>query len=314
MQRGPGRREVGHGNLAERALQSVLPPLEEFPYTIRIVSEILESNGSSSMASVCGGSLALMDAGVPLRAPVAGIAMGLIQHRGRVAVLSDILGDEDHLGDMDFKVCGTERGVTAVQMDNKLGSLPREVLGRFVRDHLDEIRARALEPVSTPSALTGSRPVFTYWHQGFDDAPPIVARCHQSLIAHEGVDRVRIADRHCADCDLATQMPVYAGGGFLELLLAPAADHHVGAETCERVGHAAAHPGATARHQADPAREQIRPEGDRMRRQLFIAESPLTRHAGWFEPAHSSFHLIFRAARAPIRWQRSGSGCRLGCG
>jgi polyribonucleotide nucleotidyltransferase len=126
--RGPGRREIGHGNLAHRALEPVLPSLEDFPYTMRLVSDISESNGSSSMATVCGGCLALMDAGVPLTAPVAGIAMGLVAEDGRHQVLSDILGDEDHLGDMDFKVAGTADGVTAIQMDNKLGALPPEVL------------------------------------------------------------------------------------------------------------------------------------------------------------------------------------------
>ena len=130
--RGPGRREIGHGNLAYRALAAVLPEADTFPYTIRVESEIAESNGSSSMATVCGGTLALMDAGVPIARPVAGIAMGLILegegNNARFAILSDILGDEDHLGDMDFKVAGTERGITAVQMDNKVGSLPRAVL------------------------------------------------------------------------------------------------------------------------------------------------------------------------------------------
>ena len=111
--RGRRRREIGHGDLAERALARVLPTYEDFPYTIRIVSEMLESNGSSSMAAVCGGSLSLMDAGVPIKTPVAGIAMGLIKEGDKVAVLSDILGDEDHLGDMDFKVCGTAHGITA---------------------------------------------------------------------------------------------------------------------------------------------------------------------------------------------------------
>ncbi|RME02155.1 MAG: polyribonucleotide nucleotidyltransferase, partial [Deltaproteobacteria bacterium] len=128
--RGPGRREIGHGNLARRAIEPLLPPPETFPYTIRIVSDITESNGSSSMATVCGASLALMDAGVPIVRPVAGIAMGLVKTEAQVAVLSDILGDEDHLGDMDFKVAGTEVGITAVQMDNKLGSLSREILAR----------------------------------------------------------------------------------------------------------------------------------------------------------------------------------------
>jgi len=131
--RGPGRREVGHGNLAERALKAVLPAHEKFPYTIRIVAETLESNGSSSMAAVCGGTLALMDAGVPIGAPVAGIAMGLIQEGDRVAVLSDILGDEDHLGDMDFKVAGTRRGVTAVQMDIKIESVDWAVMERALQ-------------------------------------------------------------------------------------------------------------------------------------------------------------------------------------
>jgi polyribonucleotide nucleotidyltransferase len=126
--RGPGRREVGHGALAERAVTRLLPGHEEFPYTIRIVSEILESNGSSSMASVCGASLSLMDCGVPIRKPVAGIAMGLITEEGKVAILSDILGDEDHLGDMDFKVCGTDKGITAIQMDIKIEGLERRVL------------------------------------------------------------------------------------------------------------------------------------------------------------------------------------------
>jgi len=128
--RGPGRREVGHGNLALRALKNILPPEEKNPYTIRIVSDILESNGSSSMATVCAGSLALMDAGVPVKGPVSGIAMGMISDSktGKYAILSDILGDEDHLGDMDFKVTGTENGITACQMDLKVDGLTYEVL------------------------------------------------------------------------------------------------------------------------------------------------------------------------------------------
>ena len=126
--RGPGRREIGHGNLAERALLPVLPPEESFPYTTRIVSEILESNGSTSMATVCGGSLSLMDAGVPVAAPVAGIAMGLIKEGEHVRVLSDILGDEDHLGDMDFKVAGTPNGVTSLQMDIKISGVDRDIM------------------------------------------------------------------------------------------------------------------------------------------------------------------------------------------
>ncbi len=126
--RGPGRREVGHGTLAERAIQPVLPEHEDFPYTLRVVSETLESNGSSSMATVCGSTLALLDAGVPLQSPVAGIAMGLIQDGDRVAILSDILGDEDHLGDMDFKVAGTSEGITALQMDIKVTQIDWDIL------------------------------------------------------------------------------------------------------------------------------------------------------------------------------------------
>ena len=124
----PKRREIGHGRLAKRALAAVLPTAEEFAYSIRVVSEITESNGSSSMASVCGGCLSLMDAGVPLKAQVAGIAMGLIKEGNRFAVLSDILGDEDHLGDMDFKVAGTETGVTALQMDIKITGITKEIM------------------------------------------------------------------------------------------------------------------------------------------------------------------------------------------
>ena len=135
--RGPGRREIGHGALAERALLPVLPPEEDFPYTIRVVSEVLESNGSSSMATVCGGSLALMDAGVPIRSAVAGIAMGLVKEGEQVRVLTDILGDEDHLGDMDFKVAGTTNGITAIQMDNKVGGVTREVMRQALHQARD---------------------------------------------------------------------------------------------------------------------------------------------------------------------------------
>ena len=130
MLRGPSRREIGHGNLAERALSKMLPDEGVFPYTIRLVSEILESNGSSSMATVCGGSLSLMDAGVPMKKPVAGIAMGLIKEGEDYMVLTDILGDEDHLGDMDFKVAGTADGITALQMDIKISGIPDAVLGQ----------------------------------------------------------------------------------------------------------------------------------------------------------------------------------------
>ena len=130
MLRGPSRRDIGHGALAERSISRILPSNEKFPYTIRIVSEVLESNGSSSMATVCGASLALMDAGVPIKSPVAGIAMGLIKEGDRVAILTDILGDEDHFGDMDFKVAGTKKGITGFQMDIKISGVTREILGQ----------------------------------------------------------------------------------------------------------------------------------------------------------------------------------------
>ena len=126
--RGPGRREIGHGALAERALEPVIPSVEQFPYTIRLVSEVLSSNGSSSQASVCGSTLSLLDAGVPIKSPVAGIAMGLIKEGRKVVILSDIQGMEDHLGDMDFKVAGTKDGITAIQMDIKIAGIDRAIL------------------------------------------------------------------------------------------------------------------------------------------------------------------------------------------
>ena len=129
----PSRREIGHGHLAERALSAILPSKEDFPYTIRIVSEILESNGSSSMASVCAGCLSLMDAGVPVKEPVAGIAMGLLMQDGHEVILSDILGDEDQMGDMDFKVAGSKRGITAIQMDIKVKGITKEIMSRAVK-------------------------------------------------------------------------------------------------------------------------------------------------------------------------------------
>jgi polyribonucleotide nucleotidyltransferase len=149
--RGAGRREIGHGMLAERALRAVLPADDKFPYTIRVVSDILESNGSSSMATVCGGCLSLMDAGVPIAAPVAGIAMGLIKEGDKIAILSDILGDEDHLGDMDFKVCGTAKGITSIQMDIKITGVSKQILtdalvqAREGRVHILAEMARAID-------------------------------------------------------------------------------------------------------------------------------------------------------------------------
>ncbi len=153
--RGPGRREIGHGALAERALSRMMPPQDKFPYTIRIVSETLESNGSSSMAAVCGGCMSLMDAGVPIKAPVAGIAMGLIKEGEKFAILSDILGDEDHLGDMDFKVCGTSRGITAIQMDIKIKGLSREIMEQALaqaREGRLHILGKMLETLPAPRA------------------------------------------------------------------------------------------------------------------------------------------------------------------
>jgi polyribonucleotide nucleotidyltransferase len=150
--RGPGRREIGHGALAERALHPVIPNKEVFPYTLRIVSDILESNGSSSMATVCGGTLALMDAGVPIKSPVAGIAMGLIQEGDRTVVLSDILGVEDHLGDMDFKVTGTAQGVTALQMDSKIAGIHWDVMRQALRQAREGrlwIMSKMLEALAT---------------------------------------------------------------------------------------------------------------------------------------------------------------------
>jgi len=151
--RGPGRREIGHGALGERSLLQVVPPEEKWPYTVRIVSDILESNGSSSMATICGGSLAMMDAGVPLNAPVAGIAMGLIKHGDRFEVLTDIAGAEDHHGDMDFKVAGTEKGITGLQMDIKVSGIPREVMDRALaqaRDARMHILGKMHEAIATP--------------------------------------------------------------------------------------------------------------------------------------------------------------------
>ncbi len=153
--RGPGRREVGHGALAERALRQVMPAEDKFPYTVRLVSDIMESNGSSSMASVCGGCLSLMDAGVPIKAPVAGIAMGLIKEGGKIAILSDILGDEDHLGDMDFKVCGTSAGITSIQMDIKIGGVDRAILEKALaqaRDGRAFILGEMIKAIGQPRA------------------------------------------------------------------------------------------------------------------------------------------------------------------
>jgi polyribonucleotide nucleotidyltransferase len=155
MIRGTSRREIGHGALAERALQPMLPDFAGFPYTLRIVSEILESNGSSSMATVCGGSLALMDAGVPLKDACAGVAMGLIKDGDKVAILTDILGSEDHLGDMDFKVAGTEQGITSIQMDIKIEGLDLKIM----EEALSRAKAGRLHILAEmKKALAAARP------------------------------------------------------------------------------------------------------------------------------------------------------------
>jgi len=153
--RGPSRRDIGHGNLARRALAPVLPTEETFPYTVRVVSDILESNGSSSMATVCGGTLALMDAGVPIKAPIAGVAMGLVSDGERAAILTDIAGQEDHYGDMDFKVAGSSEGVTALQMDIKIKGLRREILERAL-EQAHRARLEILSKMST--AIEKPRP------------------------------------------------------------------------------------------------------------------------------------------------------------
>jgi polyribonucleotide nucleotidyltransferase len=169
--RGPGRREIGHGALAERAVRVMLPDEEAFPYTIRIVSDILESNGSSSMASICGGALALMDAGVPIKSPVAGVAMGLVKDGEKWAVLTDIAGEEDHYGDMDFKVAGTRAGITALQMDIKISGITPEILAQaleqarqgrlYILDRMSEALPAPRPDISTyaPRILTIKVPV-----------------------------------------------------------------------------------------------------------------------------------------------------------
>jgi polyribonucleotide nucleotidyltransferase len=160
MMGSPKRREIGHGNLARRGVSAVMPDMTTFPYVIRVVSEILESNGSSSMASVCGTSLALMDAGVPLKAPVAGVAMGLVLEDGKFQVLTDILGDEDHLGDMDFKVAGSSEGVTALQMDIKIEGITREIM-QVALEHARNARLHILGEMA--KVLTQARPEMSEW-------------------------------------------------------------------------------------------------------------------------------------------------------
>jgi polyribonucleotide nucleotidyltransferase len=157
--RGPGRREIGHGALAERSIRNMMPDEEVFPYTVRVVSDILESNGSSSMATVCGATLSLMDAGVPIKAPVAGIAMGLVMEHGKYAILTDIAGAEDHFGDMDFKVAGTAQGITGLQMDIKVGGITAQIMA----EALEQARRARLQILETmlgtlPEARTAISP------------------------------------------------------------------------------------------------------------------------------------------------------------
>ena len=157
---GPKRREIGHGRLARRSVEAVMPDMEEFPYVIRVISEVTESNGSSSMATVCGASLSLMDAGIPISAPVAGVAMGLIKEGDDYVVLTDILGDEDHLGDMDFKVAGTTEGITALQMDIKIDGITREIM----ENALEQARTGRLHILGEMSkVISESREEMSEW-------------------------------------------------------------------------------------------------------------------------------------------------------
>ena len=220
MLRGPSRREIGHGALAERSLSRILPTAEEFPYTIRVVSEILSSNGSSSMATVCGGSLAMMDAGIPIKAPVAGVAMGLIKEGDKVAILSDILGDEDHLGDMDFKVAGTSEGITALQMDIKIGGITREIMSQALhqaREARLHILSKMNEVISQPRAeLKDTAPKIITLTINPDKIREVIGpggKVVKNIVAVTGakVDieddgRIHIASPDAAAADLAIKM------------------------------------------------------------------------------------------------------------
>ncbi|MDD5285783.1 MAG: polyribonucleotide nucleotidyltransferase [Desulfuromonadaceae bacterium] len=217
---GPGRREIGHGMLAERALSAVLPKHDDFPYTIRIVSETLESNGSSSMASVCGGSMSLMDAGVPIISPVAGIAMGLIKEGDKVAILSDILGDEDHLGDMDFKVAGTADGVTALQMDIKIGGVTREIMQKALsqaREGRLHILGKMAETLSASRAeMSPFAPRITTIWVKTDKIRDVIGTGGKNIrnitettgvtVDIDDTGRINIASTSKEACDLAIQM------------------------------------------------------------------------------------------------------------
>jgi len=217
---GPGRREIGHGMLAERALSAVIPKHDDFPYTIRIVSETLESNGSSSMASVCGGSMSLMDAGVPISAPVAGIAMGLIKEGEKVAILSDILGDEDHLGDMDFKVAGTSEGVTALQMDIKIGGVTKEIMQQALKQAREgrlHILGKMAETLASPRPeMSSFAPRITTIYVKTDKIRDVIGTGGKNIrnitettgvtVDIDDTGRINIASTSKEACDLAIQM------------------------------------------------------------------------------------------------------------
>jgi polyribonucleotide nucleotidyltransferase len=216
----PGRREIGHGMLAERALQYVLPKHDDFPYTIRIVSDITESNGSSSMATVCGGALSMMDAGIPIKAPVAGIAMGLIKEGDSFAILSDILGDEDHLGDMDFKVAGTADGVTALQMDIKIGGVTREIMQAALaqaRDGRIHILGEMAKTIAKPRPdLSAFAPRITTIWVKVDKIRDVIGSGGKNIrsvteatgvsIDIDDTGKINIASNNKEACDLAIKM------------------------------------------------------------------------------------------------------------
>jgi polyribonucleotide nucleotidyltransferase len=220
MRLAPGRREIGHGMLAERALERVIPSFDDFPYTIRIVSDILESNGSSSMASVCGGSMSLMDAGVPIKAPVAGIAMGLIKEGENVVILSDILGDEDHLGDMDFKVAGTAEGVTALQMDIKITGVTREIMKTALQQAREgrlHILGKMAETISSSkSGLSPYAPRITTIFVKTDKIRDVIGAGGKNVrgiteatgvtIDIEDTGKINIASHDMAACEKAIKM------------------------------------------------------------------------------------------------------------
>ena len=216
----PGRREIGHGALAERALERVMPRHEDFPYTIRIVSDTLESNGSSSMATVCGGTMSMMDAGIPIKAPVAGIAMGLIKEGEDVAILSDILGDEDHLGDMDFKVAGTAEGVTALQMDIKIGGVSKDIMKKALaqaRQGRLHILGKMAETISAArSDLSPFAPRITTIFVKTDKIRDVIGAGGKNVrgiteatgvtIDIDDTGRINIASTDKGACDLAIKM------------------------------------------------------------------------------------------------------------